>query len=64
MEEKGWGIVESLAIREGRDQIRAAELIAAYAYGKPPQKLEHGGDPENPTPITYHEIVQVSSEPK
>ena len=61
MELKGWSIIERLANEPGRDQIRAAELISAYAYGKPPQKLEHGGDPEG-VPITYHEIVLVASE--
>ena len=65
METKGWLNLESMANDpKGPHYYRANELLLAYALGKPPQKLEHGGDAENQTPIKYISVVQVSSEPK
>mgnify|MGYP001611373971 CR=1 FL=1 len=40
----GWTILETIAEdTTHKDRMRATELIAAYAYGKPPQRLEHTG---------------------
>lgn len=46
MEAKGWPNLESMASDPSSPHyLRANELIAAYAYGKPPQEMKHeGGD--------------------
>ena len=53
----GWSILEEMA-RDPKSpfRARAVELISAYAYGKPPQKLEHTGDEGGP--IQWVEIVR------
>ncbi|MFI5142967.1 MAG: hypothetical protein ACHQQS_06615 [Thermoanaerobaculales bacterium] len=47
MEEDEGGWKKLIALARGRGQVafRALELVAAYAYGRPAQRLEHtGGD--------------------
>jgi len=48
-ESGGWDTLEEMATEKaGSFRARAVELISAYAYGKPAQKLEHAGDENNP----------------
>lgn len=35
------------------EQLKAAEIILAYGYGKPSQKLEHAGVPNEPLVFTW-----------
>lgn len=49
MEVEGWDNIIAMASNpKDRDKYRAAELIAAYAYGKPKQGLEVTGDEGGP----------------
>jgi hypothetical protein len=49
MTNKGWANLEKMANDPyNHSHYKANELIAAYAYGKPNQKLEHTGDEGGP----------------
>lgn len=44
MEEKGGGwdqLIDLASVGKPDERLRAIQLIAAYAYGKPAQRLEH-----------------------
>ena len=61
MDKRGWANLENMANDpKSPHYYRANELIMAYALGKPPQKLEHGGDAENPEPIKYISVAEVT----
>ncbi len=49
MSTKGWPNLEKMATDpKSPHHFKANELISAYAYGKPNQKLEHTGDEGGP----------------
>ena len=56
----GWTILGKMA-RDPKSihQARATELIAAYAYGRPPQRTELTGAEGAPVQIRYIEIAPV-----
>ena len=56
----GWTILGKMA-RDPKSihQARATELIAAYAYGRPPQRTELTGAEGAPVAIRYIEIAPV-----
>ena len=52
MESGGWQKLIDLANTSGeKDQLRALELIASYAYGKPKQGVELTGEDGGPVAI-------------
>jgi hypothetical protein len=49
MDREGWQVLEEIArAKGGRDQLKAIETLAAYAYGRPTQPLSGDADPETP----------------
>jgi len=44
MESQGWRRLVDIALSDKRDALRALELIAAYAYGRPAQSVEVSSD--------------------
>ena len=62
MESGGWQNLIDLANTSGdKDQLRALELIASYAYGKPKQGVELTG--ENGAPLNVGVVILPSVKP-
>ena len=57
MSDEGWEKLKSIAINgKKKDQFRALELIAAYAYGKPKQGVELSGEDGGNINITIEKV--------
>ena len=57
MSEEGWKKLKTIAVSTKRkDQIKALELIAAYAYGKPKQGVELTGEDGGEINITIERV--------
>jgi hypothetical protein len=62
MESGGWQNLIDLANTSGdKDQLRALELIASYAYGKPKQGVELTG--EDGAPLNVGVVILPSVKP-
>jgi hypothetical protein len=46
-------IVEKAVSLARAGSFSHAQLVLAYLYGKPPQRLEHTGDPDRPIGVVY-----------
>mgnify|MGYP001608982679 CR=1 FL=1 len=63
MEREGWAILERIArSQKDKDNCRALDLIAAYAYGKPGLQVKISGDDEHP--IRTINTIEINRLPK